>query len=78
MARSSDSPSIRLTLMSGAGWTSYCVTTGPALRATIRAGDPEAGQLLDDDLLLRACAASSPPVVTGMAMSSSVSIGGRS
>ncbi len=37
IARSSDSPSIRLTLMCGAGWTSYWVTTGPALRPTMRA-----------------------------------------
>ena len=45
-------PSIRLTLISGAGWTSYWVTTGPALRATILDRDVEAGQLLDDDLLV--------------------------
>ena len=38
MARSSASASIRLTLTCGAGWTSYWVTTGPALRPTIWAG----------------------------------------
>ena len=46
MARSSESASIRLTLMSGAGWTSYWVTTGPALRATIRAGIPKPASFL--------------------------------
>ena len=35
IARSSESASIRLTLTCGAGWTSYWVTTGPALRPTI-------------------------------------------
>ena len=35
--RSSWSASIRLSLMCGAGWTSYWVTTGPALRPMIRA-----------------------------------------
>ena len=35
--RSSESASIRLSLMCGAGWTSYWVTTGPALRPMIRA-----------------------------------------
>ena len=38
IARSSASASIRLTLTCGAGWTSYWVTTGPALRPMIWAG----------------------------------------
>ena len=46
IARSSDRPSMRLTLMWGAGWTSYWVTTGPALRADDPGLDVEAAQLL--------------------------------
>ena len=45
IARSSARPSIRLTLMSGAGWTSYWVTTGPALRPTTLAGIPKLASL---------------------------------
>ena len=41
--------SIRLTLMCGAGWTSYWVTTGPALRPTMRASMSKLLELLDDD-----------------------------
>ena len=32
---------MRLTLTSGAGWTSYCVTTGPAFLPTIWAAIPK-------------------------------------
>ena len=71
IARSSDSASIRLTLTSGAGWTSYWVTTGPALRPTISAGMPKLGQLLDDDLLVASVGGLVAAGVTGMAMSSS-------
>ena len=38
--------------MSGAGWTSYWVTTGPGVAADDPGRDAEAGQLLDDDLLV--------------------------
>ena len=38
--------------MCGAGWTSYWVTTGPALRPTISAWMSKLGQLLPDDLLV--------------------------
>ena len=75
--RSSDKASIRLSLMSGAGWTSYWVTTGPAFRPTISGRDAEARQLLDDDVFDPQVAVSSPPASSGMAMSSSVVTGGR-
>ena len=63
IARSSDSASIRLSLMSGAGLTSYWVTTGPALRPTIRAGIPNPASFLTMISSLRAWTASSPPGV---------------
>ena len=77
IARSSDSASIRLTLTSGAGWTSYWVTTGPALRPTILAGMPKPASFLTMISSLRSWAAWSPPALIGRAMSSSVVIGGR-
>ena len=54
IARSSDRASIRLSLMSGAGLTSYWVTTGPALRPTIRAGIPNPASFLTMISSLRA------------------------
>ena len=42
--------------MSGAGWTSYWVTTGPALRPTIRAGMPKPASFLTMISSLRAWA----------------------
>src|SRR6478735_5775129 len=77
IARSSARPSMRLTLTSGAGWTSYWVTTGPALRATIRAGMPKPASFLTMISSLRAWDASSPPAWRGMATSSRTVIGGR-
>ncbi len=77
IARSSDSASIRLTLTSGAGWTSYWVTTGPAFRPTILAGMPKPASFLTMISSLRRWAAWSPPALIGSAMSSSVVIGGR-
>ena len=63
--------------MSGAGWTSYWVTTGPALRATIRAGIPKPASFLTMISSFRAWAASSPPAWSGTATSSRTVIGGR-
>ena len=71
IARSSARPSIRLTLMSGAGWTSYWVTTGPAFRPTTLAGIPKLASLRTMISSTWACAAASPPAWIGMAMSSS-------
>ena len=64
--------SIRLSLTSGAGWTSYWVTTGPALRPTIRAGMPKLASFLTMISSFRTWTASSPPAWSGTAMSSSV------
>ena len=79
MDRSSDSASIRLTLMCGAGWTSYCVTTGPALRPTMRAS---MSKLLSFSMIrasFHTCTASAvaPAAAVGSSLRSSSSIGGR-
>ena len=76
MARSSASASIRLTLMSGAGWTSYCVTTGPALRPVIWAGMLKLASFLTMISSVRLWAASSPPAETGVSMSSRIAVEG--
>ena len=79
IARSSDRPSIRLTLMCGAGWTSYWVTTGPALRPTIRASMSNEASLRTMISSFRAWIASWLPVMAGVGTSpgSSRSCGGR-
>ncbi len=77
IARSSARPSMRLTLMSGAGWTSYWVTTGPALRPTILAGMPKLASLRTMISSTWAWAAASPPAWIGIATSSSRVVGGR-
>jgi hypothetical protein len=77
MARSSASASIRLTLMSGAGSTSYWVTTGPALRAETREGMLKLCSFLTMISSLRLWAASSPPGDVGIATSSRSARAGR-
>ena len=78
MDRSSDSASIRLTLMCGAGWTSYCVTTGPALRPTIRAS---MSKLLSFSMIRASfhvwtASAVAPAAAVGSSLRSSSSVGG--
>ena len=78
IARSSDSASIRLTLMCGAGWTSYWVTTGPALRPTIRAS---MSKLLSFSMIRASfhvwtASALAPAAAVGSSLRSSSSIGG--
>ena len=77
IARSSASASMRLTLMSAAGWTSYWVTTGPALRPVIWAGMLKPASLRTMISSLRRCATSLPPASSGRAMSSSRVVAGR-
>ena len=79
MDRSSDSASIRLTLMCGAGWTSYWVTTGPALRPTMRAS---MSKLLSFSMIRASfhawtASAVAPAAAVGSSLRSSSSIGGR-
>ena len=81
---------MRLTLMSAAGWTSYWVTTGPALRPTIWAGMLKPASLRTmisslargRDLALRrlrsACAMSSSRLVAGRTYSMRSRVGGES
>ena len=76
--RSSDSASIRLTLMCGAGWTSYWVTTGPALRPTMRAS---MSKLLSFSMIRASfhvwtASALAPAAAVGSSFRSSSSIGG--
>ena len=76
--RSSDSASIRLTLMCGAGWTSYWVTTGPALRPTMRAS---MSKLLSFSMIRASfhvwtASALAPAAAVGSSLRSSSSIGG--
>ena len=78
MARSSDSASTRLTFTWGAGWTSYWVTTGPALRPTIVTSIPKLASFLTMISSFRAWIASRLPVAraVGASASSSSSCGG--
>ncbi len=77
IARSSASASIRETRTSTAGWTSYWVTTGPALRVSIWAVIPKLASFLMMISSFRAWAAGLPPGSVGLAMSSSSASGGR-
>ena len=61
MARSSARASIRLSLTCGAGWTSYWVTTGPALRPTIWAWISKLASFLMMISSVRRWMTSSPP-----------------
>ena len=70
IARSSESPSMRLTLTCGAGWTSYCVTTGPALRPTILASISKLLSFLTICSSTQRWADSSPPGATGSGVTS--------
>ena len=75
MARSSVRASMRLTLISGEGSTSYCVTTGPAFQATTRAGMPKLASLAAMIAALRSWSMPLSPI-RGAMLSSSAS-GGR-
>ncbi len=77
--RSSWSASIRLSLMCGAGCTSYWVTTGPALRPMTRASMSKLASFLTMISSLRAWIASALSVVAAVGTSpgSSRSWGGR-
>ena len=79
IARSSGSASIRLSLMCGAGWTSYWVTTGPALRPMIRASMSKLASLRTMISSFRAWTRSALSVVAAVGTSpgSSRSWGGR-
>ena len=77
IARSSASASIRETRTSTAGWTSYWVTTGPALRVGIWAVIPKLASFLMMISSFRAWAATLPPGSVGLAMSSRSASGGR-
>ena len=76
IARSSDRASIRLTLMSGAGWTSYWVTTGPAFAPDDLGRDVEARELADDDLLVARVVGVVPAARSGSRSRRAASIGG--
>ena len=75
MARSSASPSIRLTLIDGSGSTSYCVTTGPAFQRVTRLGMLKLASLLT--MIAALCAWSMPAFDVRGARSSRSDIGGR-
>ncbi len=79
IARSSERPSIRLTLMCGAGWTSYWVTTGPALRPTMRASISKLASLRTICSSFQAWTAASLPAAAsvGGSPASSSTCGGR-
>ena len=77
IARSSASASIRETRTSTAGWISYWVTTGPALRLSIWAEIPKLASFLMMISSFRAWAAGLPPGSVGLAMSSRSASGGR-
>lgn len=70
MARSSASPSMRETLTSGAGYSSYWVTTGPAFHLSIRTGMLKLASFAVMIAALRTWSIVAPPTLGAMSSSS--------